>query len=106
MNEMIVLIDYVDQEGYVKGMIADMGSDLLVIGEQIRMMEASYHTMGMKYLGAYILSVETERPTKPYIPNNGFKMTYGDDMATNHPVLGKVWTTLVARFEPGSFEEE
>lgn len=106
MNQMIVLVDYMDKEGYVKGVVADMGSDLMFIAEQVRMLEQMYTNQGETFLGSFVLAVERERPTTPYIPNNAFKMTYGEDMSITHPQLGKVWTTLVARIEPGDLNGE
>lgn len=107
MNEMIVLIDRKDKSGLSKGVIADMGSDLMFICDQIRLLEKMYVQQGEEFLGAFILSIEKERPTEVYIPNNAFKMNYDpDDHSIQHPKLGKAWTTLVARIEPGQFGEE
>lgn len=102
MNEMIVLIDFKTEKGETRGIVADLGSDLFQIAEHIRMTAKSIG----EFLGAFVLSVEKERPTNPYIPPNGFAMTYGEDKAINHPQLGKVWTTLIAQFGADSFDEE
>ena len=102
MNEMIVLIDFETEKGETRGIVADLGSDLFQIADHIRM---TSKTVG-KFLGAFVLAVSKEEPAEPYIPPNGFAMTYGDDKAINHPQLGKVWTTLVAHFPAGGFDEE
>lgn len=106
MNEMIVLIDRKDKSGLTKGVIADMGSDLMFICDQIRLLEQMYVNQGEEFLGAFILGIEKEKPSKVYIPDNAFKMNYADDHSIQHPKLGKAWTTLVARIEPGQFGEE
>ena len=99
---MIVLIDFETEKGETRGIVADLGSDLFQIAEHIRM---TSKTVG-KFLGSFVLAVHTEEPGEPYIPPNGFAMTYSDDKAINHPQLGKVWTTLVAHFPAGGFDEE
>ena len=102
MNELIVLIDFETDKGEVRGIVADLGSDLFRIADHIRM---TSKTVG-KFLGAFVLAIDREEPSQPYIPPNKFAMTYGKDKAINHPQLGKVWTTLVAHFPAGGFDEE
>ena len=101
MTEMIVLLDFKTEEGETRGMVLDLGADLFQIADNIRMMAKQ-----VDFLGAFVLSIEREKPAEPYIPPNGFAMTYNDDSAIQHPQLGTVSTRLVAQFGADSFDEE
>jgi len=104
VTEVVVLIDYRRSDGNDQGIIMDMGDDLILIAEQLRMIESS-PPPGLDFLGALVLQLHEDQPGNFYIPENAFGEGLALDGSAQLPI-GKRWFSLIMKVDAGAFEEE